>query len=543
LLLTLTALGLLLVRRHSILDQWLMVVLLAWLPTYAVAALFPMVQFTLGWYVSRAFALLAGSSLLFVLLTETVGLHKRLAKAIVRLRRVGERQRSLVDALNRREAGLQEALAVGSVIAFEWDATSDLVRRSNNAAQVLGIDLKLIPTSASFRERVHPDDRERLMAVRSNADPDNATYSTTCRFMRPDGQEIWLHEISKAEFDSAGRLIRVKGLARDITVRKHAEERDALLRLAQVSTGVGVWGCDMRTKELSVPPELEELFGLKAANMKNYADFRNLVHPEDIEYVEANRDAAIQRHERFHHEFRIIHPSGEMRWMSSTGRAVYDEITGEPLRVLGINFDITERKRAEERQELLVAELDHRVKNILAQVAVVAASTRQGSRSIDEFLGSLDGRIQSMATAHTLLGDSNWERVCLGTLVRSQLAPYATDTNVTVSGADVMLKSAETQAFARVLHELATNAAKYGALSSPGGQVSVSWDLKPNGAATDLILVWREFGGPAVAPEHPTSYGTNLIRNLIPHELGGSVDLVFAAKGVNCRIEIPISRP
>jgi two-component sensor histidine kinase len=204
-------------------------------------------------------------------------------------------------------------------------------------------------------------------------------------------------------------------------------------------------------------------------------------------------------------------------------------------------LDITERKRAEDRQGLLVAELDHRVKNILAQVAVVASSTRQGSHSIDEFLGSLDGRIQSMAAAHTLLGESSWESVCLGTLVRSQLAPYATDTNVTVSGADVMLKSAETQALARVLHELATNAAKYGALSIPGGKVSVGWDLKPNGAGTNLTLDWRELDGPPVASENPSSYGTNLIRNLIPHELGGSVGLGFAKEGVNCQIKIPIN--
>jgi two-component sensor histidine kinase len=189
----------------------------------------------------------------------------------------------------------------------------------------------------------------------------------------------------------------------------------------------------------------------------------------------------------------------------------------------------------------LVAELDHRVKNILAQVAAVAESTRRDSRSIDEFLGSLDGRIQAMAIAHSLLSASGWQSVGLDALVRTQLAPYATGSNVTISGPDFLLSSAETQAVARVLHELATNAAKYGALSIPGGQVSVNWDRKPNGAATHLTLVWSEFGGPLVASENPPSYGTNLIRNLIPHELGGTVDLVFATQGVNCRIEMPVS--
>jgi PAS domain S-box-containing protein len=205
----------------------------------------------------------------------------------------------------------------------------------------------------------------------------------------------------------------------------------------------------------------------------------------------------------------------------------------------GVVRDITERKQIEQHQELLVAELDHRVKNILAQVAVVAVSTRQGSRSMDEFLRSLNGRIQSMAAAHTLLSKSGWQSVGLDALVRNQLAPYATDTNVTISGIDVMLPAAEIQAVARVLHELATNAAKYGALSIPGGQVSVNWDRKSNGDGTNLMLVWEELGGPPVKSEVHASYGTNLIRHLIPHELGGMVDLAFASQGVRCKIEIP----
>jgi PAS domain S-box-containing protein len=215
------------------------------------------------------------------------------------------------------------------------------------------------------------------------------------------------------------------------------------------------------------------------------------------------------------------------------------EVAGRRM-FTGVVRDITDRKRAEEHQELLVAELDHRVKNVLAQVAVVAASTRQGSRSIDEFLRSLDGRIQSMAAAHTLLSTSGWQSVGLDALVHSQLAPYTTGANITIRGPDVMLASTEIQAVARVLHELATNAAKYGALSTPSGQVSVTWDLHRSRQATRLVLLWRETGGPAVPTVVQPSYGTNLIRSLIPHELGGAVDLMFATEGINCRIEIPL---
>jgi len=202
--------------------------------------------------------------------------------------------------------------------------------------------------------------------------------------------------------------------------------------------------------------------------------------------------------------------------------------------------DITTRKSAEEREKLLISELDHRVKNILAQIAVVAKSTRQRSHTMDEFLRSLDGRIQSMAAADTLLSQSGWQRVGVDALVRSQLAPYATDTNITISGTDVTLATAEIQALTRVLHELATNAAKYGAFSVPSGQVSVSWCRETNGKEPHLTFVWRELGGPPMVSKVQANYGTNLIRNLIPHELGGATDLVFAADGVSCRMEIPI---
>jgi two-component sensor histidine kinase len=208
----------------------------------------------------------------------------------------------------------------------------------------------------------------------------------------------------------------------------------------------------------------------------------------------------------------------------------------------GVVRDITERKRAEDHQRLLLTELDHRVKNILAQVAVVAKATSQGSRSLDEFLQSLNGRIQSMAAAHGLLSKSSWNGVGLGKLVDEQLAPYATDANIIVSGTEIVLTAPEIQSVAMVLHELVTNAAKHGALSNSQGRVTVNWECRPNGQPTEnLVLVWRELDGPPVAADIPSGYGTNLIRSLVPYELGGTVDLVFAPDGVSCRIEIPLA--
>jgi PAS domain S-box-containing protein len=270
--------------------------------------------------------------------------------------------------------------------------------------------------------------------------------------------------------------------------------------------------------------------------------FSRLYMPEDQQSgLPATALTQAKRRGKYEAEGWRVRKDGSRFWAS----VVINPIFREEEALIGfakIVRDFSRRKAAEQHQELLVAELDHRVKNILAQVAVVAVSTRQGSRSIDEFLRSLNGRIQSMAAAHTLLSKSGWQTVGLDALVHNQLAPYATDTNVTINGTDVMLSAAEIQAVARVLHELVTNAAKHGALSTPGGHVSVSWNRRPNGDGIHLVLVWEEHGGPTVKSEAQPSYGTDLIRNLIPHELGGKVDLMFASAGVSCKIEIPIRR-
>jgi two-component sensor histidine kinase/integral membrane sensor domain MASE1 len=201
-----------------------------------------------------------------------------------------------------------------------------------------------------------------------------------------------------------------------------------------------------------------------------------------------------------------------------------------------------ERRQAETRQDLLISELDHRVKNVLARVAAVAMHTRQGSTTMDEFMQALDGRIQSIASAHTLLSQSRWSGVGLADLIRHQLAPYTTDANTQTGGPDVMLTSAETQALAMVIHELVTNAAKYGVLSSPDGKVSVSWDFTGTDVASTLTITWRELGGPPIKSSAQSGYGSSLIRDLIPHELGGTVNLVFPSEGACCKIEIPLGR-
>jgi two-component sensor histidine kinase len=226
-----------------------------------------------------------------------------------------------------------------------------------------------------------------------------------------------------------------------------------------------------------------------------------------------------------------------------------DRIMGAQAAILGVVLYayvlaalFAEGRQAEARQDLLIAELDHRVKNVLARVTAVATQTRQPGGTIDGFIRVLHGRIQSMAAAHSLLSKNRWDSVGLTDLIRRQLAPYATEANTQIGGPEVMLTAAETQAVAMVIHELVTNAAKHGALSSPDGRISVTWDLTGTDGATNLTITWRELGGPPIATPVQSGYGSSLIRDLIPHELGGTVELIFPSEGPRCTIEIPIGR-
>jgi two-component sensor histidine kinase len=193
---------------------------------------------------------------------------------------------------------------------------------------------------------------------------------------------------------------------------------------------------------------------------------------------------------------------------------------------------------ANKHQQLLIDELDHRVKNVLARVMVAVGHSRQSLGSMEERLAALDGRLRTMADAHSLLSQSRWKGVNLSELVHRHLAPY----KATIAGPDAALTPEQTQAVAMVLQELVTNAVKYGALSTSDGRVSMTWDLRPGrGGASRLAMVWREMDGPPVTTPVRLGYGTRLIRGLIPHELGGTVDLEFARGGVCCNIEFPLA--
>jgi two-component sensor histidine kinase len=264
------------------------------------------------------------------------------------------------------------------------------------------------------------------------------------------------------------------------------------------------------------------------------------VHRDDVERLREEHISAFQQRRReLINEFRFVRPGGEVRWIESRSLIDYDR-NGRAERITGVYIDVTERRKTEDDKSLLIAELDHRVKNVLACVAAVAKSSRECSRSPDEFIEDLNGRINALAGTHALLSACRWEGVSLSELVHNELAFCAKDGNAQIEGPEVLLAAEATQPVAMVLHELATNATKYGALSNGRGRVSIRWRKTSRGRSNGkLVFEWRETCGPPVAPSSTTGYGTSVICDLIPYELGGVVDYKLAREGAVCRLEIP----
>jgi PAS domain S-box-containing protein len=314
-------------------------------------------------------------------------------------------------------------------------------------------------------------------------------------------------------------------------------ESEARLQEALTAGAVTTFVWDAATDSTQRSDNAAQIFGFDPREPFTASSFLARVHPDDREHLEAMVRSVGPQRPAYTAAFRFRHPGGREVWLEETARAEFDDV-GSLVRLKGLTLDITARKQSENQQRVLITALEHRVRDLLSRVAVVAKDTCKSGASFDEYIQALDRRIQSMADAHTLLSQSHWEGAGLADLIRRQLAPNGTDANTTVSGPNVMLTVAATQALAMVLHELATNAAKYGALSTPHGRVEVSWSSGQD--ATSFLMVWREIGAPPVATSPKCKYGVSIIRDLIPRELRGSVDLAFTPDGVCCQIEIPV---
>jgi two-component sensor histidine kinase len=327
---------------------------------------------------------------------------------------------------------------------------------------------------------------------------------------------------------------RTLALAASAAQLKQSEQ---LRSLALAAGQMGSWEWDAIAKKLHWDQGQYSIFGVDSGTFVPTPEAaRTLVHHEDVERVVGALSGLENDSQTARTEFRVSRPDGRIRWcigVAAASRDAYDNI----VRVSGVTIDITDRKLAEDRQILLAEEVDHRARNVVAVIQSIMRLTR--ASTIEEYLSAVDGRIRALSNAHKLLSRSRWEGADLGKLVDEEFAPYRSENveRVSSEGPPILLDPSTAQTLALALHELATNAAKYGALSSAQGRVSVRWHTDQNGIA----LHWLEQGGPPVKPPEKKGYGTRVVHAGIEHQLGGAVAFDWAQSGLECRMMVPHS--
>ncbi len=326
---------------------------------------------------------------------------------------------------------------------------------------------------------------------------------------------------------------RTAELAAQTEKLRRSEER----RSIALSAGdMGSWEVDLATGNIEWDEGPYRIFGVDRTFQPTVERVEAMMHPEDRKRSSV-ADIVAQGQSRFQVEFRLVRPNGEVRWCYGAGIILRDA-GGKAVRMNGVTVDITERKRAEERQVLLAREVDHRAKNTLAVVLSVLRLTKAPTTA--EFITAVEGRVHALAATHNLLSSTRWEGADLRKIVEEEMAPYhATHRRrVITDGPAVVLLPATAQAVALALHELATNAAKYGALSTEDGTLQVSWKTGDDA----LELDWIETGGPPTAEPARLGFGLTIVRSSIEAQFRGGVSYDWRPDGLRCRLSIPAAQ-
>lgn len=351
------------------------------------------------------------------------------------------------------------------------------------------------------------------------------------------GQKAWFY-VTIAPVVAGNR---VSFVSVDITARKLAEleaERErARLAMALEATALGLWEYNLQTLEASWDDRTLAFYGLAPGEKPSFKLYRERLHPDDRDRTIAAYDEAIAGGNggKFLIEHRLIGPDGAVRWLRNMGQVVFRR-DGTAVRMLGTALDITAEVEAKERQKLLMAELNHRVKNNLATVQSIAVQTARRSGDMAQFLDKFEGRLGALARTHDVLTQNAWTQAGLAALLQRELASFGE--RVRVAGPPVELPAPQALALGLIIHELATNAAKYGAFRVEG-TVSVTWTEPEPGVVS---LLWEERGAGPTEPAKTEGFGMQLIRRLTTGDLRGSHRIDHLADGLRIEIVFPIAR-
>ena len=401
-------------------------------------------------------------------------------------------------------------------------------------------------------DAVHPDDRLQADAQWRDAIRARRVVDMEFRLKRAAGGWAWSNVRAAPISNDAGAPLKWAAMSIDITARRLAEVQlrasEERLTLALSVGGLGAWDWDMRSGMLSWSDEHYWMLGYRVGEVRpSYDAWIARVHPEDREETVAVLDQAREAHLEYSHGFRVVWPDGVERVCQGRGVFYYDE-SGAAVRMIGVMQDVTDERESSDRLSVLVAELQHRTRNLLTVVQSIADRTLQGSASLDDFRQRFLTRINALARVQGLLSRlHDGDRITFDELLDAELSALGhmdQTGRIALEGPKgVRLRSSTVQTFALALHELATNALKHGALAAPQGRLAVSW-RREDGDDDRLYVEWVESGVPLSpdAAHHGRGYGRELIERALPYQLKAKTTYELTSDGVRCSISLPISR-
>ncbi|WP_230534513.1 sensor histidine kinase [Microvirga roseola] len=394
-------------------------------------------------------------------------------------------------------------------------------------------------------ETIHPDDVTETLRIWAEVRTQTSAYETEFRYRRHDGVYRW-HIVRANPFchPISHEVTAWFGSSTDIHEHKLAEaalrESEQRLRATYKHAAIGIAEVDANGRFLRVNERLCTIVGYERAELLTKT-LSEITFPEDraqdLEMLHRQMAGDVDVYAL---EKRLVRKDGHLVWIAISASRV-DGQQGQPLYGIRVIRDISARKRAEESRNLLIHELNHRVKNTLATVQSVARQTLRSVKSTAQAEGDLENRLLALARAHDVLTQENWEGAHLSEIVTQAISPYANrgEIRFQVKGADVRLTPQQALAIAMAFQELATNAAKYGSLSNDTGTVLIEWLTMHKADSLHLHLTWTERGGPPVEPPQRRGFGTRLLERGLARELEAEIKIKFLPGGVVFTADIP----
>lgn len=454
------------------------------------------------------------------------------------------------DALRRSEERLRMALEAGRMGTYWFDLRTGRQIWSDSEYAIFGLSPSdTPPTRQQFLSLVHPDDLDRVEFSQDDIRKEGTYLDASFRIIRPDGEIRWLNSHAMARFGPDGRPAELVGVNQDVTDQVRAEEaarhsEERLREFGEASPDV-LWIRDAQTYQWEyLSPAFDGIYGisrLDAMRGDNFASWQELILPEDREHATASFER-VRRGQRLSFQYRIVRPQdGRIRWLRDTDFPMRDS-SGRVVRVGGVGHDITALKQAQEHQQALLAELQHRVRNTLSVIRSIARRTARTSDSIEDYAMNLEGRIDAFARVQGEVTRDPQAGIDLAMLVAEELraASAREGEGLTMRGPALRLHPRAAETFGLAVHELATNAVRHGALSVPHGHIDISWNTEPG---ERLEFVWAETGLNHLPPvPERRGLGTEVLERTVPYELAGSTTLTYAPDGLTCTMRLPLER-